>query len=122
MTKAARSRIILEAAAACHQNVNGNRKRKADALLGPKTIIRHALIEMFGRAQLAEASACGSHGKKAIRKHVLQALYREYNFNFSIINLFFIILALLNHEITHQKLLLLLYCKKLMYIFNFQSK
>lgn len=97
ITKAARSRIILEAAAACHQNVNGNRKRKADALLGPKTIIRHALIEMFGRAQLAEASACGSHGKKAIRKHVLQALYREYNFYFSIINLFFIILALLNH-------------------------
>ncbi|XP_071577755.1 uncharacterized protein [Temnothorax nylanderi] len=64
ITKAAQSRIILEAAAACHQNVSGKRKRKADALLGPKTMIRHALIEMFGRAQLAEASACGSHGKK----------------------------------------------------------
>jgi len=43
-------------------------------------MIRQALIEMFGRAQLSEASACGSHGKKAIRKRfffILQALYRE---------------------------------------------
>jgi len=33
---------------------------------------------MFGRAQFLEASVCGSHGKKAIRKHILRALYREY--------------------------------------------
>jgi len=40
-------------------------------------MIRQAPIEMFGRAQLSEAFACVSHGKKTIRKHILQALYRE---------------------------------------------
>jgi len=51
-------------------------------------MIRQALIEMFGRAQLSEASACGSHGKKAIRKHILQALYRELEFYFFMIKCF----------------------------------
>jgi hypothetical protein len=51
-------------------------------------MICQALIEMFGRAQLAEASACGSQGKKAIRKHILQALYCEYYFYFFIIKCF----------------------------------
>lgn len=94
ISKAAQSRIILEAGAACARSVRiesecPNRKRKVDkALIGPKTMIRQALIEMFGRAQLSEASACGSHGKKGIRKHVLQALYCEYYISLSKIKCF----------------------------------